>query len=130
MPRKLSAHAFTFRLMHAGIAAAFLLAIGYVWWCALTGRRDRGLGLAIVALAGEGVLVIANRGDCPLGGLQERLGDPTPLFELVPPPRAAKLAVPLLGVISGAGVAVVVLRCRGRRSSAAEPPTAGPAPLP
>ena len=105
--------------MHAGIAGAFLLAIGYVWWCALTGRRDRRLGLAIAALAGEGVLVIANRGDCPLGGLQERLGDPVPLFELVLPPKAAKLAVPVLGVISAGGVALVALGDRRRRSNAA-----------
>jgi hypothetical protein len=88
------------------MAVAFLLAIGYVWWCALTGRRDRRLRLAIVALAGEGLLVIANRGDCPLGGLQERLGDPVPLFELVLSHRAAKLAVPVLGAIAGLGVAL------------------------
>ena len=128
MRRKLSTHALAFRLMHAGIAAAFLLAIFYVWWCALTGRRGRRLVLAIVALAGEGVLVVANRGDCPLGGLQERLGDPVPLFELVLPPRAAKLAVPVLGVISGAGILVVALRHRGLSSQAAETRTARSAP--
>jgi hypothetical protein len=93
----------------------FLLAIGYVWWCGLTGRRDRRLTLAVVALVGEGVLVIANRGDCPLGGLQERLEDPVPLFELVLSPKAAKLAVPVLGAISAAGIAPVGLRDRGSR---------------
>ena len=129
MPRKLSAHALAFRFTHAGIAVAFLVAIIYVWWCALTGRRDRRLVLAIVALVGEGVLVIANRGDCPLGGIQERLGDPVPLFELVLSPRAAKLAVPVLGVISGAGILVVALRDRGRRSSAAGTGTDGSALL-
>ena len=107
MPRSLSAPALAFRLAHAGVAVAFLLAIGYVWWCALTGRRDRRLLVAIVALAGEGLLVVANRGDCPLGGLQERLGDPIPLFERVAAPRAAKLAVPVLGAIAGAGIALV-----------------------
>lgn len=34
-------------------------------------------------LIGEGVLVVANGGDCPLGPLGARLGDPVPLFELV-----------------------------------------------
>jgi hypothetical protein len=57
--------------------------------------------------------VIANRGDCPLGGLQERLGDPIPLFELVLSPKAAKLAVPVLGVISAAGIALVAVRGGG-----------------
>jgi hypothetical protein len=106
--RKLSAAAVAFRAAHAGIAMAFLLAIAYVWWCAITGRRDRLLRIAVGSLAGEGVLVLANRGDCPLGGLQERLGDPIPLFELVLSPSAAKLAVPVLGAIAGAGIVLVV----------------------
>jgi len=105
--RSLSAPALAFRLAHAGVAVAFLVAIGYVWWCAVTGRRDGRLRVAIVALAGEGLLVVANRGDCPLGGLQQRLGDPSPLFELVLSPRAAKMAVPLLGAIAGAGIVLV-----------------------
>jgi hypothetical protein len=88
-----------------------LLAIGYVWWCALTGRRG-GLLLraAVATLIGEGVLVSANGGDCPLGGLQERVGDPVPLFELVLSPPAAKRAVPTLGAIAAAGIAVLVAR--------------------
>jgi hypothetical protein len=61
-------------------------------------------------LIGEGVLVAANRGDCPLGGLQQRLGDPVPLFEFVLSPRAAKRAVPTLGAITAAGLALLVVR--------------------
>src|SRR5215216_4400615 len=59
---------------------------------------------------GDGVLVTANRGDCPLGGLQDRLGDPVPLFELVLSPRAAKRAVPTLGAITAAGLVLVAVR--------------------
>jgi hypothetical protein len=124
VPGKLSAYALTFRFAHAGIAVGFLLAVGYVWWCALTGRRDRRLTLAVGALVGEGVLVIANRGNCPLGGLQGRLGDPVPLFELVLSPRAAKVAVPVLGAISAGGIALVALRDRGLKSGPAGTPPA------
>ena len=85
----------------------FLLAIAYVWWCALSGRRDRLLQIAVAALVGEGAVVAANHGDCPLGGLQDRLGDPVPLFELVLSPRAAKRAVPALGAFSAAGIALL-----------------------
>jgi hypothetical protein len=60
-----------------------LLAIAYVWWCTLSGRRGRLLHIAAASLIGEGVLVAANRGDCPLGELQQLLGDLVPLFELV-----------------------------------------------
>jgi hypothetical protein len=110
--RKLSRAALAFRAFHAAIAVEMLLAIAYVWWCALSGRRGRLLRVAAASLIGEGVLVAANHGDCPLGGLQERLGDPVPLFELVLSPRAAKRAVPTLGLIASAGLSLVVVRRR------------------
>src|SRR5918995_6669216 len=111
--RKLSRAAMAFRAAHAAIAVEQLLAIAYVWWCALTGRRGRLLHIAAASLIGEGVLVTANRGDCPLGGLQQRLGDPVPLFELVLSPHAAKRAVPTLGAITVVGLVLLVVR--GRR---------------
>ena len=111
--KKLSRAAIAFRAAHAVIALEMLLAIAYVWWCALSGRRGRLLHVAAASLIGEGVVVSANGGDCPLGGLQRRLGDPVPLFELVLSPRAAKRAVPTLGAITAAGLAVLVVR--GRR---------------
>jgi hypothetical protein len=100
----------SFRAFHSAIAVEQLLAIAYVWWCAITGRRDRLLRIAVATLIGEGILVSANRGDCPLGGLQERLGDPVPLFELVLSPTAAKRAVPTLGAIAAAGLVLLVVR--------------------
>jgi hypothetical protein len=44
--------------------------------------------------------ISANGGDFPLGGLQERLGEPVPLFELVVSPCTAKRAAPKLGAIT------------------------------
>jgi hypothetical protein len=111
----LSRAALAFLTLHAAIAIEMLLAIAYVWWCALRGRRDHLLRIAAASLIGEGVIVAANHGDCPLGGLQERLGDPVPLFELVLSPRAAKRAVPTLGAITAAGLALLMVR--GRRDA-------------
>jgi hypothetical protein len=92
---------------------AFLSAIVYVWWCALTGRRDRWLRLAVVALLAEGAFVAANHGDCPLGPVQARLADPMPLFELALSPTAARRAVPALGLVTVAGLMLLVRRSRG-----------------
>lgn len=111
-PARLPRAALALRIAHAAIAAQQLAAIAYVWWCAVTGRRGRLLRIAAGSLIAEGVLVTANRGDCPLGGLQERLGDPVPLFELVLSPRAAKRAVPTLGTIAATGIALVAIRSR------------------
>jgi hypothetical protein len=107
---RLSPAALALRAAHAGISIAFLSAIVYVWWCGLTHRRGPLLRGAVTALTLEGVAVTANRGDCPLAFVQERVGDPVPLFELVLTPRAAKLAVPTLGTVAAAGIALVTLR--------------------
>ncbi len=111
-PRRLTAAALAFRGAHAAIAVGFLLAIAHVWWCALTGRRGPLLRVAVVALTTEGTLVAANGGDCPLGSLQGRMGDPIPLFELVLSPRAAKGAVPVLGGVAALGIGLVAVRGR------------------
>ena len=111
--RELPPAALAFRALHAAIAVGFLEAIAYVWWCALTDRRGPMLRLAVALLAGEGLLVAANGGDCPLGELQEQLGDPVPLFELVLSPTAARRAVPVLGAIAAAGAGLLV---RGGRA--------------
>ena len=103
---ELSPAARAFRAFHAAIAAGFLAAIGYVWFCALTGRRGRALNAASAALIAEGAVVAANHGDCPLGPLQDRLHDPVPLFELVLSPTAAKRAIPVLGAVAAAGIAL------------------------
>jgi hypothetical protein len=92
------------------VTVAFLVAIVYVWWCALTRRRDRWLRLAVSGLVTEGAFVTANHGDCPLGPLQDRLGDPVPLFELVLSPTAARRAVPTLGLVTAAGLALLARR--------------------
>ena len=109
-PVKLSEAARAFRAAHAVITLAFLFAIVHVWWCALTRRRDRWLRLAVSALVTEGALVAANHGDCPLGPLQERHGDPVPLFELVLSPTAARRAVPALGLVTAAGLTLLARR--------------------
>jgi hypothetical protein len=82
------------------------------------------LRAAVIALGCEGVAVAANGGDCPLGCLQERVGDPVPLFELVLSPRAAKLAVPAPGTVTAAGIALVAVRPppARRRRACVQPP--------
>jgi hypothetical protein len=107
---ELSPAAWAFRVGHGAITIAFLAAIAHIWWCALTGRRGRWLQLAVVAILGEGAFVAANHGDCPLGPLQARLGDPVPLFELVLSPTAARRAVPALAFIATAGILLLAMR--------------------
>ena len=111
-PARLPVAVIVWRTAHGLIAAGFLAAIAYVWWCALSRRRGPWLKPAIAALAGEGIVVAANGGDCPLGPLGDRIGDATPLFELVLSPKAARRAIPTLGAVAAAGIALVAVRVR------------------
>lgn len=127
-PREgLPAAVIAWRTAHALVAIGFLASIAYVWWCALTDRRGPLLRPAVSALAAEGLLVAANRGDCPLGAVGDRIGDPVPLFELALPARAARLAVPVLGAVTAGGVALLAIRSL-RPDRKARPPLGSAAP--
>jgi hypothetical protein len=99
-----------FRVAHAIWSVAQLASLGYIWSCAITGRRDRYLAGTMGFLAVEGGALVIGHGDCPMGPRQAEWGDPVPFFELVLPPRAAKAAVPILATISVSGFGAVVAR--------------------
>jgi hypothetical protein len=108
--KDLGRRAKAFRVVHTAWSVVSLACLGYIWACAMTGRRDRRLWASVAFLSLEGAGLAVGRGDCPMGPLQAQWGDPVPLFELVLPPRAAKAAVPVLAGITVAGIALVVVR--------------------
>jgi hypothetical protein len=103
----------TWRVVHASWSVAQFAGLGYIWFCALTGRRNRRLWSSVAFLLAEGAALVVGHGDCPVGPRQAAWGDPVPFFELVLPPRAAKAAIPGLAAVSGAAVAALVLRRPG-----------------
>ncbi len=109
----LGGRARTWRIVHASWSVAQLGALAFIWACALTGKRSRPLWASVAFLLAEGAALVVGRGDCPVGPLQAEWGDPVPFFELVLPPRAAKAAIPILAVVSVAGIAALVLRRPG-----------------
>ena len=101
------------RLLHGAISAFFIACIGCVYYSAVTGRRNRYLFPAIAAVAGEGAVVLANGGKCPLGGAHRRYGDDRDFFELFLPYRLSRHAVPFLGAVTVIGI-VLALRPRSK----------------
>lgn len=112
--RRMPVRAIALRTGHALVAVVELWALGLVWYCGLARRRGRALRIAVGLLVAEGIALVIGRGDCPLGPLQSRAGDPVPLFELVLPPRAAKAAIPILAVVAVLGLALVATRAPDR----------------
>jgi hypothetical protein len=98
------------RIVHAVWSILQLAGLAEIWRAAISRRRRRGSWAAVAFLLLEGAGLAIGRGNCPAGGLQESWGDPVPFFELVLPPRAAKAAVPILFVISVAGLVALGVR--------------------
>jgi hypothetical protein len=98
------------RVAHGLIALAFLCCIAILYIDAWRGSMNSVTLAALAALWVEGVLVLIHRGSCPLEPLFRRLGDDTPFFELLLPPRAAELAVPALGAASTLGAVLLGIR--------------------
>ncbi len=109
----LGGRAKTWRVVHASWSVVQLGCLGYIWASALTGRRSPRLWVGVTFLAVEGAALLVGRGNCPVGELQAEWGDPVPFFELVLPPRAAKAAVPVLAVVSVAGIGALLVRSPG-----------------
>ena len=107
---ELSTGALAYRVAHAVWAVVALGAVGVIWAGAARGRIGRPMVLAVGFLLVQGVGLIVGRGNCPMSPVQHRLGDPVPLFELVLPPKAAKAAMPVLLVVTLAGLAAAIVR--------------------
>jgi hypothetical protein len=105
----LSPRARAWRIGHASWSVAQLTCLAYIWSAVITGRRNRRVWASVTFLVIEGAALVLGRGNCPMGGLQEEWGDPVPFFELVLPPRAAKLAVPVLAVVSLSAIAALAV---------------------
>ena len=62
------------KTIHTIIFAGELSAILWLVVSGLVGRRDRTVGIAVVAVAAEAAVFVANGGVCPITPLTERLG--------------------------------------------------------
>jgi len=97
------------RAVHGLLSAFFLSCIAFVYYAAIADVDSPLVIAAVGALILEGLVVALNGGDCPLGGIHRRFGDEKAFFELVLPPRVAKLAVPALGAVAALGIVVLLL---------------------
>jgi hypothetical protein len=78
------------RVAHGLISLVFLCCIALLYVDAWRGSMNAVTLAALVALWVEGVLVLLSGGNCPLEPLFRKLGDDTPLFELLLPPSGER----------------------------------------
>jgi len=106
---RLSPHATALRVAHLGYAGVGLAAITSVWTAAVTERSNRFLVPSLALVGFEALALVVGRGDCPLNAVQERLGDDVPIFELCLPAGPARNAIPVLAMVTSAGLTLLAL---------------------
>jgi hypothetical protein len=106
---ELSANARILRTVHSSIGVFELGCLAYLWFCAITRRRDHWFTLAVGVLFGEGAVLLLARG-CPMGFFQRRAGDDVPMFELWFGPRLARYAIPSFVALAVIGMVTAMAR--------------------
>ena len=65
---------FAVKLVHSLIFFFMVLCLCYILYCAVTGRYDWTLLVALGAICLEGLVLLLNGGKCPFTGLAEKYG--------------------------------------------------------
>ena len=69
-----NAKIFIIKLVHSIIFFIMVFSLIYIFYCAVTGRYDWTLLVAIGAILVEGMALLLNKGKCPLTTLAMKLG--------------------------------------------------------
>lgn len=81
--------------------------LGYVYYSGISERFTSWTVVSTAVILFEGLVVVINKGSCPLAYIHRRFGDDKTLFELILPKRLAKQVFPFFAVISAAGLLVL-----------------------
>lgn len=98
------------RTIHMTIGIFYTIAIFYIWFSVLFGIITIWTWLAIIAHAVEGIILLINGGDCPLGIFHHRYGDDKTLFELVAGKTYAKYGMKIWFSFAIVGTFLIILR--------------------
>ena len=102
---------FWIRLFHTFIIAGMAVCIFYVLYCGIYGLRGRFLFISIIAVGIEGIVLLLNKGQCPLTKLAVKYGDDYErFFDSFLPKRFTPFVVPGLSVIFIVGFILVLIQ--------------------
>ena len=65
---------FVVKLVHSAIFFFVVACLGYILYCVIARRYDWTLLVALSVVCLEGLVILVNRGKCPLTGLAEKYG--------------------------------------------------------
>jgi hypothetical protein len=98
------------RSIHTLIAAFFIFCIGLLYYFALSGKSSPWIIWIIAILLAEGVVLIVNRGRCPLSFFHQRYGDDKKFYDLFFPEKIAPYAAHILGVATIIAIILLLVK--------------------
>ncbi len=101
---------FWIRSFHTFIIIGMATCIFYVFYAGISGARGIFLKLSIIAVVIEGIVLLLNKGECPLTKLAVRYGDNHKrFFDSFLPKRITPFIVPGLSLIFIVGLLLVLI---------------------
>jgi hypothetical protein len=98
------------RTIHTLIAAFFIFCIGLLYYFAFTGKSSLWIIWIIAVLLIEGVILIVNKGKCPLSFLHRKYGDDKKFYDLFFPEKIAPYAAHILGVATIIAIILLLVK--------------------
>ena len=102
---------FLIRLFHTFIIVCMTTFILYVFYAGVSGAKGIFLTLSIIAVVIEGIVLLLNKGECPLTKLAIKYGDNHKRFyDSFLPKKLTPFVVPCLSVIFLIGLVLVLIK--------------------
>ena len=100
---------FLIRLFHTFIIVGMATCIFYVFYAGVSGAKGTFLTISIIAVVIEGIVLLLNKGQCPLTNLAVKYGDNHKrFFDSFLPKRITPFVVPGLTIIFVIGFVLVL----------------------
>jgi len=101
---------FLIRLFHTFIIAGMAIFILYVFYAGVSGVKGNFLTVSIIAVVLEGIVLLLNKGQCPLTKLAVKYGDNHKRFyDSFLPKKLTPFVVPGLTLIFFIGLVLVLI---------------------
>jgi hypothetical protein len=99
------------KIFHSFLWVIIVFFIGYIWYAGLFNKINNFLWISITIVISEGIILISNKGRCPITNLATYyVTKSEPGFDIFLPKWFAKYNIPFFSIIAILGIILVLFR--------------------
>jgi len=98
------------RIIHVVIGLFFISCLAYLFISAFRPDITFWTYFCFISIILEGLLLFANKGECPLTLFQNRLGDNKGFFDLFLPGKALPFVIPVFSILTTLAAILIYLK--------------------